>query len=78
MKEKPKKLYRYIDEQHRVFAGVLAGFAEYFNVDVVMVRVIFTLFVLVTGFFPGILAYIVFIYIMPAKPYSDQVIHDMS
>lgn len=47
------------------FAGVIAGFAEYFEVDVTLLRVLFVVFVLVTGFFPGVFAYIIAILIMP-------------
>jgi len=54
-------------------AGVLAGFAEYFEIDVTLLRVLFVLFVLVTGFFPGVLAYIIAIFIMPV---DEPVIHE--
>ncbi len=46
-------------------AGVIAGFAEYFVVDVTMLRVLFIAALLVTGFFPLGLAYIIAIFIMP-------------
>lgn len=47
---------------------MLGGFGEYFNVDPVMLRVIFILFVLVTGFFPGVIAYIISLFIIPNAP----------
>ena len=47
------------------FAGVIAGFAEYFQVDVTLLRVLFVAFVLITGFFPGVFAYVIAILIMP-------------
>ncbi len=37
-----KKLYRDID--HKVFGGVCSGLATYFNIDVVLVRVLFVVF----------------------------------
>ena len=55
-------------------AGVIAGFAEYFVVDVTMLRVLFVLFVLVTGFFPGVVAYIVAVFIMPIE---HMVMHEV-
>ena len=66
-----KKLYRYADGQ--VFGGVLLGFARYFAVDVVMLRVLFSFFVLITGFFPGVAAYIVALFLIPVKS-NDNVI----
>ncbi len=56
-----------------IFAGVIAGFAEYFSVDVTLLRVLFVVFVLVTGFFPGVLAYIIAIFIMPVE---SPVVHE--
>lgn len=61
-----KKLYR--SRADRVWKGVLGGFGEYFNVDPVMLRVVFILFVLVTGIFPGVLAYIISIFVIPNAP----------
>lgn len=66
-----KKLERYPHEG--TFAGVLAGFGHYFQVDVTVLRVLFVLFVLCTGFFPGVLAYVVAIFLMPIH---HQVIHE--
>ncbi|KKW19835.1 MAG: Phage shock protein C [Parcubacteria group bacterium GW2011_GWA2_51_10] len=60
-----KKLYRLPHEG--TVAGVIAGFADYFGIDVTILRVLFVLFVLVTGIFPGVIAYILAIFIMPVK-----------
>jgi len=46
-------------------AGVLAGLGDYFDVDPVVLRVIFVFFVLATGIVPGVIAYILAIFIMP-------------
>jgi len=56
-----------------IIAGVIAGFADYFVVDVTMLRVLYVLFVLVTGFFPGVIAYFIAILIMPV---DGHVIHE--
>lgn len=66
-----KKLYR--SGSDKVFAGVLGGFGEYFAVDSTLLRVIFVFFVLVSGFFPGVLAYLIAIVIMP--PHDAPTIH---
>jgi len=63
-----KKLHRLPDEG--TLAGVIAGFAEYFGIDVTILRVLFVLFVLVTGVFPGVIGYILAIFIMPVKRHT--------
>ena len=55
-----------------MIAGVIAGFAEYFVVDVTVLRVLFIAALIVTGFFPLGLAYILAIFIMPI---DEPVIH---
>ena len=60
------KLYR--DEYHKKIAGVCAGLAEYFNVDVAIVRVVFVLALIFHG--GGLLVYIVFWIALPKKPYA--------
>jgi phage shock protein C len=42
-----KKLYR--DEYHKKIAGVCAGLADYFNVDVTLIRVLFVLTLVLKG-----------------------------
>ncbi len=59
-----KKLYK--DKQNSKFCGVCAGLAIYFDVDVTLVRLVWTLFALVAGC--GILAYILAAIIMPDAP----------
>ncbi len=60
-----KRLYRYTDGS--IFGGVILGFARYFSIDVVMLRVLFIFSVFITGFFPGVAGYIVALFIMPVK-----------
>lgn len=55
-----------------MIAGVLAGFAEYLVIDVTVLRVLFVVALLITGFFPLGLAYIIAIFIMPI---NEPVIH---
>jgi phage shock protein C len=54
----------------RKIAGVCAGFAEYFDLDVTLVRLVW-LIVGVLTIVPGILAYFVAWIIMPEEPVSQ-------
>ena len=60
-----KKLYR--SEDNKVIFGVIGGFGEYIDVDPVFLRVIYILLSVFTGFFPGVLAYILMAIVMPKK-----------
>ncbi len=62
-----KKLYR-IPEKGMVL-GVCAGIADYFSIDVNIVRILTVLFS-VSGM--GAVAYIVACFIMPIRPREDQ------
>jgi phage shock protein C len=57
-----KRLYRSSTE--RKIAGVCGGLAEYFDVDPVIVRLIF-IFLLLLGIGPIILVYIIFWLVVP-------------
>lgn len=59
-----KKMYRPV--KGRVLAGVCAGVAEYFDISVTAVRLIWSLFALSWGL--GILAYLLSILALPRKP----------
>lgn len=63
-----QKLYR--SQTNKVFAGVCGGLAEYFDVDPVVIRIIFVLMVLFGG--SGLLLYIVSIFIIPKRPFDHQ------
>ena len=58
-----KKLYRSND---RVFGGVCAGLAEYFDFDVTAVRAAYALLTFFTAF-SGIPCYLILWLIMPSK-----------
>jgi len=58
-----KKLYR--NEDEAIFAGVCSGLADYFDIDVTLVRVIFVLLVLGGG--SGLLIYIILWIVTPIK-----------
>lgn len=53
----------------RKIAGVCAGFAEYFGLDVTVVRLVWAIAAVITGFVPLILAYVVAWIIVPEEPH---------
>ena len=61
-----KKLYR--SKNNRMLFGVCGGIAEYFNVDPVIVRLIWAFFTLGSGLFPGIITYAIAWLIIPDEP----------
>ena len=62
---KTKQLYR--SKTNRVFAGVIGGIGEYFDVDPVILRLLWVLITVFTGFIPGVVIYIAAIFIVPEK-----------
>lgn len=60
-----KKLYR--DEQHKVIGGVCAGLADYFDMDVTVVRLLFAFTFVIMGV--GLGAYIIMWIVLPRKGY---------
>ena len=67
-----KKLYR--NKKDQKIAGVCAGLAEYLNIDVTVVRLIWALLILCAG--SGLWAYIICALIIPEKPDDDYPIVD--
>ena len=65
-----KKLYK--NTEKKVLTGLLAGVGDFFNIDPNIVRMIFLLFVIVTGFVPGLVIYVVIALIVPKKPNDDE------
>lgn len=71
-KADPKRLYRV--SEGRIIAGVCNGLAAYFNIDVVLVRVIFVAVTLVSHG-AGILAYVILMLAMPRASESEARAH---
>ncbi len=51
-----------------MFAGILGGLGEYFDVDPVLLRLGCIFLAACTAFIPGLVAYTVAIFIVPEKP----------
>ncbi len=63
MVKRAKRLYR--SKKSKILGGVCGGLAEYFNVDPVVIRLLWVVLTLVYGV--GILAYIIAWIIIPEK-----------
>ena len=61
-----KKLHR--SNANKILAGIIGGIGEYFDVDPVILRLGWLLIVISTGLVPGIIVYLLAIYIIPRKP----------
>ncbi len=61
-----KKLYR--SRTDRIIGGLCGGAGEYLNVDANAIRLVYTIITVLTGVFPGIIAYILGIFIVPSEP----------
>ncbi len=64
----PRRLTR--SAREKTIAGVCGGLAEYFVLDPIVVRIAYVVVTVVTGLLPGVLAYIISIFLMP-PPDSD-------
>jgi len=62
-------LMRTVD--NKFLGGVCGGMAKEWNMDPTLVRLIFVLLVLLTGFIPFFLIYIILWVIMPEAPRED-------
>ncbi|WP_423127631.1 PspC domain-containing protein [Gaoshiqia sp. Z1-71] len=60
----PRRITR---SDKKIIAGVLGGFAEYFDIDSLIVRIIYVALSLFTAGFPGLLLYLVLWLIIPKK-----------
>jgi phage shock protein C len=58
-----RKLYR--SGENRVLAGICGGIGEYFNIDPVLVRILWVIFTLMGG--SGIIGYIIALFVIPKR-----------
>ena len=61
----PRPLRRRRDNEK--LAGVCSGLAEYFDLDVTLVRVVVAVATFVTGIIPGVILYVVLALLIPAS-----------
>lgn len=60
-----KKLHK--SKKNKILAGVLGGLGEYLNMDPTILRVVWVVVTVFTGFFPGILAYLIAALVIPEE-----------
>ncbi|MEJ2441498.1 MAG: PspC domain-containing protein [Patescibacteria group bacterium] len=60
-----KKLYR--SRENKVLAGIIGGLGEYLDVDPTFLRLVWLFVFISTGMFPGLLVYLIAIFIVPKK-----------
>ena len=58
-----KRLYR--SQNNKVLAGVCGGIGEYFDVDPVLIRLLYLLGTVFSGVVPGVVGYIIAVAIVP-------------
>ena len=63
-KQEPKRLYR--NQHNKILAGVCSGLGDYFNIDPVIIRLLWVVLTIFGG--AGILIYIIAWIIIPEKP----------
>ncbi|GAE88090.1 PspC domain-containing protein [Acetivibrio straminisolvens] len=62
-----KKMY--LSDSDKIIGGVCGGVAEYFEIDSTLIRLITVVGTVFTGFFAGIIIYIVAMVIVPKKTF---------
>jgi phage shock protein PspC (stress-responsive transcriptional regulator) len=60
-----KRLYK--SDKNRVFAGICGGLGEYFDIDPVLLRLVWLLVVIFTGVVPGLVAYLIASFVVPYR-----------
>jgi phage shock protein PspC (stress-responsive transcriptional regulator) len=69
MTTETKRLYR--SRSDRMIAGVCAGMGKYLGIDATVIRLLFALLAIFTGVVPGLILYIVMMFIVPDEPLSS-------
>lgn len=64
-----KKLYR--NTENKLIAGVCSGFADYFGINVILMRIIWVALAFLHGI--GAIAYLVAALIIPIKPETSEI-----
>ena len=61
-----KRLYK--SNTDKIFAGVIGGIGEYFDIDPTILRLVYVLITILTGIVPAIIGYFIAIIIVPRNP----------
>lgn len=65
-----KKLYR--SKNNKIFAGILGGLGEYYNVDPVLLRLIWVFFLIMSGVIPGLIVYVIALIVVPERKHDIE------
>jgi len=60
-----KRLLR--SSKNKILTGLLGGLGDYYNIDPTILRLVFLLIFVFTGFFPGVVFYFIAALIVPQK-----------
>ncbi len=66
MTTETKRLYR--SRSDRMIAGVCAGMGKYLGIDATVIRLLFALLTIFTGVVPGLILFLVMMFIIPDEP----------
>ena len=64
-----KKLVR---SSNKMLAGVLAGIADYFDIDATIVRLVYVALSVFSAGFPGLILYIIMVLLIPENHPNDH------
>lgn len=67
-----KKLY--LSTSDKKISGVCGGIAEYFDIDVTLVRIAWIVLTIISGVIPGIVGYIIAAVIIPKRSDGETTI----
>jgi phage shock protein C len=68
-----KRLYK--SNEDKIFAGVIGGIAEYFDMDPTILRLLYILIAVLTGLMPAVIGYIIAVLVVPKKPIIHNIEH---
>lgn len=66
-----KKLTR--SKNKRILAGVMGGLGEFFGIDPTLLRLGYIILTVFSGFFPGIIGYVLAVLIVPEEQEGSRV-----
>jgi len=69
MASETKKLYR--SRSERMIAGICGGMGKYLNLDATVIRLLFVLLTIFTGVVPGLILYLILMFIIPEESLSS-------
>ena len=64
----------YLSTTNRRLSGVCGGLGEYFDVDPTVIRLAWVVGTILTGLFPGVVAYVLAVIVIPHDPREAQIV----